>query len=106
MTPTARKTPQDRRPRATPPPAAPTLNDDGSFDYEASTGDAIHLPVLNLTAGFIRTHRGLSDVDLIFTVCEQELDAGTLAQVDALPAVEMNRMWAQWTEANRASLPE
>jgi hypothetical protein len=103
---TARRTPQDRKPKTTTRSGPATLNDDGSFDYEASTGDVIHLPVLHLTAGFIRTNRDLSDVDLIFTVCEQELDASTLAQVDALPAVEMNRMWQRWTEANRASLPE
>jgi hypothetical protein len=106
MTPTARKTPQDRRPRATPPPASPTLNDDGSFDYHASDGSVIPLPPMTLSAGFVRQNRNKSDADLIFLFCEQELDAETLAMVDALPAVEINRMWKNWTEANRASLPE
>ncbi len=67
------------------------------FRWTAPDDSEIVLPRMNkIKGGMIRRYRKLSDVDMMFSIVEELVDAETLAQIDDLDQGAMNDLFAAW----------
>lgn len=78
-----------------------------AFTWETPDGDTINLPSLNaITAGMIRKHRKLDDMDFMFTILEEVVPAEELAKVDNLGVNDVERMFSEWQKSDGATVPQ
>ena len=67
------------------------------FHWTTPGGAEIVLPHMrNIPAGIVRKTRNTDEINVLFTVIEQECDEATLAVVDALPMGELEKLVEAW----------
>lgn len=71
------------------------------FTYTSEAGVSVSAPAFDIAvgAGFLRKHRKDSELDLMFAIVEEALDAKNLKEFDKLSLEEMNDFLGKWQEA-------
>jgi hypothetical protein len=78
-----------------------------SYDWTSKAGTTISLPPLDsLTAGTIRRHRQKSDLDFMFSLLEEVMDADSLAALDDLTLTEAEQLFQDWQTNAKVSVPQ
>lgn len=76
------------------------------FHWTSPAGVEITLPHLSkIKGGMIRKYRKLPELDMMFSILEELVDADTLAQIDDLEQTDMNELFLAWQKAG-ASMGE
>lgn len=88
-------------------PKQPQDHNDGTFTWQSPAGVTVTLPSLNtIPAGALRKYRKLDELDFMFSILEDVLDEGALADLDALGIGDIQRLFADWQAAEGASFPQ
>lgn len=77
------------------------------FTYRTKAGESITLPALTeIPSGLLRKHRKLPEVDFMFSVLEDSMDADELEKLDEVSVAEVQEIFQAWQADEGASFPE
>ena len=80
------------------------------FHYPTPAGDIVVPHVTKIKSGLLRKYRKLDEMDMVFSIIEELVDADTLAKIDDLDQSQLEDFVTKWQagssvgESSRSSI--